>query len=175
MPFPVKPVHKLDLHEELFDFKGLSDSGMSGLQLQLLGVHEHDNTKTSSKVSERDIRFLEIIDKNVDTITTAAGLGLNTRNGDKFCNVPGDISDNDLLYLKTAGLLQGYGRSVTLTSKARIALRDHYLNNPVNEFRKARKKTKFDYTEANTVKVASVKTASSSKFKKIWPPISSLK
>ena len=68
MPFPVKPVHKLDLHEELFDFKGLSDSGMSGLQLQLLGVHEHDNTKTSSKVSERDIRFLEIIDKKIASL-----------------------------------------------------------------------------------------------------------
>jgi hypothetical protein len=167
MPLPVKPVHKLDLHEELFDFKGLNDSGMSGLQLQLLGVTDHDNTKTSARVSERDIQLLEMIDKNVDTITTAAGLALNTRNGDKFCNVPGDISDNELLYLKTAGLLQGYGRNVTLTDRARIALRDHYLNNPVNEFRKARKKNKFNYDEAASVKVASVKTASSSKFKKI--------
>ena len=35
------------------------------------------------------------------------------------------------------------------------------------EFRKARKKNKFNYDDAATVKVASVKTASSSKFKKI--------
>jgi hypothetical protein len=166
MPLPVKPVHKLDLHEELFDFKGLNDSGLSGLQLQLLGITEQNMTKTSARISDRDIQLLELIDKNVDTITTAAGLALNTRNGDKFCDVPSNVSDNDLLYLKTAGLVQGYGRSVTLTDRARIALRDHYLNNPVNEFRKAREKSKFDYTEAASIKVANVKTAST-KFKKI--------
>ena len=74
----------------------------------------------------------------------------------------GDITDNDLLGLKTSGLLTGYGRSVSLTEKAKLALRDHYLSSETtNEFRKNRTKDKFDLNEAKTV------VQSNAKFKKI--------
>ena len=80
----------------------------------------------------------------------------------KVCSVPNVISDNDLLSLKTAGLLTGYGRSVELTEKAKLALRDHYLSTDnVNEFRKQRTKDRFDLDAARSVK------ASSNRFKKV--------
>ena len=165
MPSPIKPVHKLDLHEELFDIP-YSNEGLSSIQMQLLGVSS-DRQATASKLSEKYVNLLAKIDKNVDEVITAAGYLSNVKNGesvehmDKVCSVPHDISDNDLFALKTAGLVKGHGRAVTLTDSGRIALRDHYLNTPVNEFRKNRTKSKFDYNEAATVKVAS-----KSKYKK---------
>jgi hypothetical protein len=165
MPSPIKPVHKLDLHEELFDIP-YSNEGLSSIQMKLLGVSS-DRQATASKLSEKYVNLLAKIDKNVDEVITAAGYLSNVKNGesvehmDKVCSVPHDISDNDLFALKTAGLVKGHGRSVTLTDSGRIALRDHYLNTPVNEFRKNRTKNKFDYNEAATVKVAS-----KSKYKK---------
>ena len=58
--------------------------------------------------------------------------------------------------------ISGYGRSVELTERAKLALRDHYLSTETsNEFRKARTKEKFDLNQARSVK------ASNSKFKKV--------
>jgi hypothetical protein len=165
MPSPIKPVHKLDLHEELFDIP-YSNEGLSSIQMQLLGMGG-ERQATASRLSEKYVNLLAKIDQNVDEVITAAQYMSNVKNGestenmDKVCSVPGDISDNDLFALKTAGLVKGHGRAVTLTESGRIALRDHYLNNPVNEFRKNRTKHKFDYNEA-----ASVKVASKSKYKK---------
>ena len=165
MPSPIKPVHKLDLHEELFDIP-YSNEGLSSIQMQLLGMGG-ERQATASRLSEKYVNLLAKIDQNVDEVITAAQYMSNVKNGestesmDKVCSVPGDISDNDLFALKTAGLVKGHGRAVTLTESAPIALRDHYLNNPVNEFRKNRTKHKFDYNEA-----ASVKVASKSKYKK---------
>jgi hypothetical protein len=74
--------------------------------------------------------------------------------------------------MKTAELIRGSGRSVTLTERGRVALRDHYLNKPENEFRKSRTKTKFDLNAAREVSAKSTEenlntVTAGSKFKRI--------
>lgn len=161
MPIPIKPVHSLDLHAELFDAPSMEGLGLSDIQIQLLGVNQPNKKEASIRLSERYLELLKEIDRNADEVVTAANSLVNNKDA-KVCNVPKQISDNELLALKTAGLLTGYGRSVELTSKAKLALRDHYLSiDTTNEFRKARSKDKFDLNEARSVKV------SNSKFKKV--------
>jgi hypothetical protein len=105
--------------------------------------------------------MLKQIDSNADEVVTAASQ-MTVNSETKYCNVPNQINDNDLFALKTAGLIKGYGRSVELTEKAKLALRDHYLSQEtVNEFRKGRTKDRFDLEEARNVK------ASSNKFIKV--------
>lgn len=161
MPLPIKPVHSLDLHAELFDGPSMEGLGLSDIQIQLLGVSQQPKKAEAAKLSNRYIDMLRTIDASTDEVVTAASqLALN-KDG-KVCSVPNNISDNDLLALKTAGLLTGYGRSVELTEKARLALRDHYLSTEnVNEFRKQRTKDRFDLEAARSIK------ASSNRFKKV--------
>lgn len=160
MPLPIKPVHSLDLHAELFDAPSMEGLGLSDIQIQMLGIVPNKK-EASVKLSENYLSMLQMIDKNTDEVVTAANSIVNNKDG-KVCNVPSEISDNQLLALKTAGLISGYGRSVSLTERAKLALRDHYLSTETtNEFRKARSKDKFDLNEAKSVKV------SNSKFRKI--------
>lgn len=160
MPLPIKPVHSLDLHAEIFDTPSMEGLGLSDIQIQLLGVPQKTQQKEASKLGQKYIDLLKSIDQNVDEVVTAAS-ALSLNKEAKVCNVPDEINDNDLLALKTAGLLTGYGRSVTLTDRAKLALRDYYLSQEtVNEFRKSRTKDKFDYNEAKTV-------SANGKFKRI--------
>lgn len=160
MPLPIKPVHSLDLHAELFDTPSMESLGLSDVQIQMLGIVPNKK-EASIKLSENYLSMLKVIDQNINEVVTAANSAVNNKDG-KVCNVPNDISDNQLLALKTAGLISGYGRSVTLTEKAKLALRDHYLSSETtNEFRKARQKDKFDLEAARSVKV------SNSKFRKV--------
>lgn len=157
MPLPIKPVHSLDLHAELFDSPSMESLGLSDIQIQMLGINNTNTKEASIKLSENYLSMLKLIDKNTDELVTAANSIVNNKDG-KVCNVPQDISDNQLLALKTAGLLTGYGRSVSLTQKAKLALRDHYLSQETtNEFRKARQKDRFDLEAARTVKVSNTK------------------
>ena len=161
MPIPIKPVHSLDLHAELFDGPSMEGLGLSDIQVQLLGVSQTPKKAEAAKLSERYLDMLKSIDANTDALVTAASY-VALHKDSKVCGVPTEISDNDLLAMKTAGLLTGYGRSVELTERARLALRDHYLSiDNVNEFRKQRTKDRFDLDEARNVK------ASSNKFKKV--------
>ncbi len=160
MPIPIKPVHSLDLHAELFDGPSMEGLGLSDIQIQLLGITP-TTTREASKISTSYIEMLRTIDASTDELVTAASQMALNKDG-KVCSVPSNITDNDFLALKTAGLVTGYGRSVELTEKAKLALRDHYLStNTVNEFRKGRSKDRFDLEEARSVK------ASSSRFKKV--------
>jgi len=161
MPLPIKPVHSLDLHAELFDGPSMEGLGLSDIQIQLLGVSQQPKKAEAAKLSTRYIDMLRTIDASTDELVTAASqLALN-KDG-KVCSVPNNISDNDLLALKTAGLITGYGRSVELTDRAKLALRDHFLSTEnVNEFRKQRTKDRFDLEAARSV------NASTNKFKKV--------
>jgi len=157
MPIPIKPVHSLDLHAEIFDSPSMEGLGLSDIQIQLLGMNSAPKKEASVKLSERYISLLTDIDKNINEVVTAANAAVNNKDG-KVCTVPNEISDNELLALKTAGLISGYGRSVSLTDKAKLALRDFYLSSDAtNEFRKSRTKEKFDLDEARTVKVSNTK------------------
>ena len=161
MPLPIKPVHSLDLHAELFDGPSMEGLGLSDIQIQLLGVSQQPKKAEAAKLSTRYIDMLRTIDASTDELVTSASqLALN-KDG-KVCSVPNNISDNDLLALKTAGLITGYGRSVELTDRAKLALRDHFLSTEnVNEFRKQRTKDRFDLEAARSV------NASTNKFKKV--------
>lgn len=151
MPIPIKPVHSLDLHAELFDIPVMNQQGLSNLQMMLLGAEEKP-TRQAGKLSNRDIDILQQIESDINSVKTASS----------EYRAPNHITDSDLLYLKTAGLLTGHGRSVNLTEAAKVALRDFYLSTETtNEFRKSRTKQKFDLNEAKSVQ------ASTSKFKRV--------
>ncbi len=168
MPLPIKPVHSLDLHAEIFDGPSMEGLGLSDIQIQLLGVSSAPK-REAAKLSNRDIEILKAIDSNQDDLVTAASQ-IALHKDSKICNVPNQISDNDILALKTAGLIKGYGRSVELTDRAKLALRDHYLSQEtVNEFRKSRTKDRFDLEAARSVK------ASSERFKKVGSWLTSSK
>jgi hypothetical protein len=155
MPIPIKPVHNLDLHAELFDIPNPSQSlGLSDLQIQMLGMANKPNKKEAGKLSNKDIEILREIESGNSQVVTAS----------TDYKAPFHITDSDILALKTAGLLVGNGRTVNLTERAKVALRDHYLSiETVNEFRKARSKDRFDLDEARNVKVSESKP----KFRKV--------
>ena len=117
MPIPIKPVHTLDLHAELFDIPVQNQAGLSEIQMQLLGMNNKPR-KEAGKVSNRDMEILKTIESSITDVKTASN----------YSEVPHHITDSDLLYLKTAGMLTGHGRSVNLTEKAKLALRDYYLS-----------------------------------------------
>lgn len=161
MPIPIKPVHSLDLHAELFDGPSMEGLGLSDIQIQLLGVSQAPKKIEAAKLTGKYLEMLKSIDANTDALVTAASYVALNKDA-KICGVPNEITDNDLLAMKTAGLLTGYGRSVELTERAKLALRDHYLSTDnVNEFRKQRTKDRFDLSEARNIKL------SSNKFKKV--------
>ena len=157
MPIPIKPVHSLDLHAELFDGPSMEGLGLSDIQIQMLGISNAPKKEASVKLSDKYITMLKAIDQNINEIVTAANIFVNNPET-KFCSVPSEISDNDLLSLKTAGLISGNGRTVNLTERGKLTLRDFYLSTEnTNEFRKARTKDKFNLNEAREVKVANTK------------------
>jgi len=155
MPIPIKPVHNLDLHAELFDIPNPAQSlGLSEMQMQMLGMNNKPNKKEAARLSNREIDVLREIEAGNSEVVTAS----------TDYKAPFHITDADILSLKTAGLLVGNGRHVNLTDRAKVALRDHYLSiNTVNEFRKARSKDSFDLDEARNVKVSESKP----KFRKV--------
>jgi hypothetical protein len=173
MPLPIKPVHSLEMHSELFDSPGMESdmAALSALQAQLLGGGI--TREAQAKLSIRTIEMLKIIESSQDDIITAAqSITMSNKRGETMYRVPVSISDHDLLGMKTAELIRGSGRSVTLTERGRVALRDHYLNKPENEFRKSRTKTKFDLNAAREVSAKSTEenlntVTAGSKFKRI--------
>lgn len=154
MPLPIQSLN--NWNDDNNDNVSMETLGLSDIQLMLLGGSS--NTREAKiTVSQKHIDLLKIIEQNQDEIVTAANVVNNIRDAKTFI-VPKNIDDNSLLALKTAGLISGHGRSVTLTDRGRVALRDAYLKDPVNEFRKARKKDKFDLNAAKEIKVASKKS-----------------
>ena len=53
MPIPIKPVHSLDLHAELFDGPSMEGLGLSDIQIQLLGVSQVPRKIEAAKLSEK--------------------------------------------------------------------------------------------------------------------------
>jgi hypothetical protein len=100
----------------------MSSLGLSDMQIQILGFSKPVR-EAKVIVSQKHIDLLIEIEKNQNDVVTAANM-INNLKDAKVCNVPKTIHDNDLLALKTAGLLTGSGRTVELTSKVKIAIRD---------------------------------------------------
>ena len=154
MPSPIKPVHSLQAHDEIFENNsGLGGGGFSSLQEQLLGGYTSPafTSREAAKLPDEDLALLEQIEKSQDDLVTVAqSLASNGMRNGQYFRVPEAISDNTLLRLKTQGLISGNGRLINFTDRGRVALRTRYLNSP-NEFRESRTSTRFDYNAARGV------------------------
>ena len=64
MPIPIKPVHSLDLHAELFDGPSMEGLGLSDIQIQMLGISNAPKKEASVKLSDKYITMLKAIDQN---------------------------------------------------------------------------------------------------------------
>ena len=84
MPLPIKPVHSLDLHAEIFDGPSMEGLGLSDIQIQLLGVSSAPK-REAAKLSNRDIEILKAIDSNQDDLVTAASQ-IALHKDSKICN-----------------------------------------------------------------------------------------
>jgi hypothetical protein len=155
MPFPIKPIHELEEHNDIFGHKDDNRSDISSLQ-QIFLENSSSREASKNKYSEEILNLLENIYNSVDELTNAASTFVNPhRQANVMYRVPESITDNDLLGLKTQGLVVGSGRSVNLTEKGNVALRDKWLVE-TNQYKINRQKDKFD-----------IRTSSSLKFKKI--------
>lgn len=155
MPEPIKPIHKLNEHSEMFEQSGELSMGLSELQTILMG--QPTQKVAASKYSEVDVEMLEKIFDHKDEITTAAQK-LMTKNQVKeaLYDVPKSISDNALLGLKTEGLIVGSGRKVKFTEAGRKVLKMRFLSEK-NQLESNRKSDRFELRSAGN----------NSKFKRI--------
>lgn len=154
MPNPIIPMHQ---QENDFDIDAAVE-GLSAIQQQLLGP------KTASKktFSSQTISMLERIYKSKDELLSTASSHLNrTADASDIYSVPGNISDYDLLGLKTEGLIVGSGRAVKITEAGRVALRDYWLKTQ-NDMKTNRESPRFDYNSALN-KFQSIKSSNEGK------------
>lgn len=166
MPSPIHPINELTAHNDIFENR--SYEGLSELQKLFISDIENVPTRSASKrkVAPQCVAMLKQIfnNKNEDEVlTTAANLYKNLPKAHRIYTVPTTISDSDLLSLKTAGLVQGHYRSVTITEDGYIALRDAALNenNKISDNRIA---DVFDVRSASDNKFVKTASKKSSQF-----------
>lgn len=142
---PHAPIRLVSQQYDLDIFNGSFEEdkeqhGLSDLQKMVLS-----NNSVSGNASDKKQHFaslLDVIFKSEDKVVTAA-LKIVAKEEDKLYRVPSEISDNDLLGLKTLGLVQGQGRLVKITQSGKNLLRDKWLKSE-NQIRAQRSKNKFD-------------------------------
>ena len=98
----------------------LSDIQKNLLEMSGIPVRE------ASKTDPRIVVALEMILKNESQDLTALAEAVGKPR--HVYNVPSEISDYELIGLKTAGLVQGHGRAVSITDKGKEAIRMYWLN-----------------------------------------------
>lgn len=129
-----------------------SMEGLSDIQKQLLGIRSADKKSYSEQVVET----LDKIFFHEDKLITSATSALKPDSKPMY-RVPPQVTDNELLYLKTQGLVSGQGRVVAMTDKGKGILQSSWLSE-ISEFHKNRKKPKFDFYKA-AQKKGLIKTA----------------
>lgn len=156
MPRPIMPIHKLESLDGIFDPQTYEGAGISDIQNFFL--NESSERKASAiKYDDKILNMLETIDKSEDElVTTASSLVSNNKMSEKIYSVPRNIPDNDLLHLKTLGLVTGSGRSVKITEKGVVALRTKWLSEP-NTLKTNCAKENFDYQNASSFRRVSSK------------------
>ncbi len=146
MAHPIKPIHQLNDHSELFE---TNREDLSDLQQYLLGENPQRQA-AKCVVNPTVIAMLEKIEKSPDEVITVAQSFHSKDKNSHAYRVPTAITDSDVLNLKVQGLVTGSGRVVSFTDKGKIALRDHWLRSD-NNYRANRTKQKFDYRSASDV------------------------
>lgn len=129
MPQPIRPVSELEKDYLLFS----SCEGESAPEEFVSQV----NKKVA--ISMNVIQALEEIDKNTDLISSAVAQG-----NERYCSIPKSINNETILKLKIDGYITGYGSTVQITDKGRIALKNNYLSKQ-NSIKEKRGAEKFDY------------------------------
>ncbi len=160
MPQPIVPIHQLNNLDSLFNNQPESDNydhlmgSLSVMQQQLMGGGAPQE-KTAARYSDTIVNNLEAIaQEEEDLITVANSLATSGRSSQTYYRVPKNISDAELIGLKTQGFVVGSGRVVAFTDRAKTALRDKWLV-AENTLKKNRVKDGFEHP---------AKTASSDKF-----------
>ena len=157
MPNPIVPIHKKEDYEDMFG-GAVELSGLSDIQQTLLGPR----VAAKRTYSSQTLSLLERIYKSKDELLSAANSHLErTAETTDIYNVPGGVSDYDLLGLKTEGLIVGSGRAVKITEAGRVALRDHWLKSQ-NDQKINRESPRFDYKSALN-KFQSIKSSTEGK------------
>lgn len=137
MPQPIVPIHMQESMPILFGESLQPEFKLSELQSIVLSPTAADTRQ--KKYSTNIVEALKNIDENTDLIVTAI-----VDSNDRMCSVPRTIDDNTLLTLKADGLVSGAGRSVKITDRGKVALRDYYLSTK-NAIKDTKKSDKFDY------------------------------
>lgn len=138
MPLPISSVSQQFSGDFL---KGSDDMSFSDIQRAMLNMDGAQSERTAAKYEERVLAHLDAIFKNADEDLTKVA-EITTGSPRAMFRVPADVSDYDLLQLKTAGLLTGHGRSVAFTQRGREALRMKWLNS-TNKHKDDRKANEF--------------------------------
>jgi hypothetical protein len=119
--------------------QGDDNFSLSDIQKNLLemsGVPVREASKTDPRI----VVALEMILKNESQDLTALAEAVGKPR--HVYNVPSEISDYELIGLKTAGLVQGHGRSVSITDRGKEAIRMYWLNSS-NKYKDSKAADKF--------------------------------
>jgi hypothetical protein len=123
MPTPIGLVSQQSSWDYLT--QGHDNFSLSDIQKNLLemsGVPIREASKTDPRI----VVALEMILKNESQDLTALAEAVGKPR--HVYSVPSEISDYELISLKTAGLVQGHGRAVSITDKGKEAIRIYWLN-----------------------------------------------
>ncbi|MBS1722384.1 MAG: hypothetical protein JSS66_05195 [Armatimonadetes bacterium] len=122
MPAPIGLVSQQSLWDTA---QGHDDFSLSDIQRELLEMGGQP-TREAAKVDPQLMGSLERIMRNeADDLTALADAVGQPKH---MYRVPTNVSDYELLSLKTAGMVMGYGRAVHITDKGKEALRMQWLN-----------------------------------------------
>jgi hypothetical protein len=147
MPQPIIPIHQMNNLDSLFvrNNEPSEDllSTLGATQQQLLGFTPETKV-VEAKVADRLLNNLELVSNSEEEVITAAYTVATHNNGQKYYQVPRQISDGELIALKTEGLVVGSGRLVTITERGKAALRDKWLV-AENNLKKNKMKNGFDH------------------------------
>lgn len=145
MPLSITPVSQQDnpftsIFEDPYSAQEEARGGISDMQMYMMGTTPEMFVRTSGKAIDPVFGpCLQAIFDSTDEKLTKLSQATGASRKPMF-SVPRSVVDADLLRLKTAGLINGYGRSVTFTERGKIALRDYWLRSS-NKLTEKRTKT----------------------------------
>lgn len=137
MPTPIGLVSQQSSWDYLT--QGSDNFSLSDIQKSLLEM-SGVSVREASKIDPRIVVALEAILKNESQDLTALADAIGRPR--HVYNVPNAISDYELIGLKTAGMVQGHGRSVSITDKGKEAIRMYWLNSS-NKYKDSKVADKF--------------------------------
>jgi len=150
MPVPIKPVRDIeDNMPSVLKDGGFSAMGLSELQIKLLGLADLEKEAYSKKslIDTREADLLQEIWKSQPEEKLCSVKDIK----ELKISIPNDISENDVIKIKTNGLVVGAGREVSLTLKGERLLKDKILSQPSMYFIN-RKKEKHDFEKKSSKK-----------------------